>query len=71
MMAINIKMNQETITSITYYNPPSQKVSENVFEIIKTHKLNLNAKRRSLGCRVNIIHVIRNLLFLFHLKFEI
>ena len=59
LLAINIKMNHESITLISYYNPPSEKISDKLIEIIKTHKLNyllcgdLNAKSRSLGCRLN------------------
>jgi exonuclease III len=59
LLAINIKMNNESITLISYYNPPSEKISDKLIEIMKSHKLNyllcgdLNAKSKSLGCRVN------------------
>ena len=62
LLAINIKINREMLTIIAYYNPPTLKVSEQLFETIKTHKLNylmcgdLNAKSKSFGCRANNVN---------------
>ena len=59
ILAINIKINRELVTLISYYNPPTVKISDQIFEIIGINKLkyllcvDLNAKTKSIGCRVN------------------